>query len=1588
MDYISDSDAENTLPLLPASAVDADMVREIVEYFSEETKSRLRAEAAPTLFHHIYEIPIDTAINANTTTAFDEAIDDQEQHPTGLEAAPATETPQVPTPPATSASYRSAANRSLRKRTFASRHPYIADQADWLGICSVDSINEMFDGDDDAEKVVRALNQIYLQKKKRYPDEDRYRSKDFYVHLGMSKSMAIQGDPEAQVVPALGDLAQSQELDYDPGAQESPSQQSVQEQEEQLIPFDIFDIPPDSHTEPTIEAEYSDSDSQNDSEPSDTATSSDEEQYIRIGGKYRKLSTILRGVLPESAKRLSQFHEAKPGKRRKVTSKIQQPRKGLGVKKFGAISSQSLDLARELREAAEESIPYRLKQPLIFENSKIRRDLTIFEEPALSRSLSSLGYRLDTPDTSVMTLSSGSEAEEDIEEIMPESLGVKSKLHLKSSHYDHQLASLPQLRYSKAPKSSRVYHALQPGKQQQSAFRSRPSIQKGTSLPRPASRKRNRTGNSSFRPARQPPITDFRQPSMLHPIKHRQLSASDNIKNRNHKKKAKDGKNHVKVWPDPESNRFKRQPVVDTSIFEIESTDFRNIHREIQQETPQTFFPTKALLFGDTSNHEINTLVGLQDTKIGKTLANGQIFFRGEDTVCIQLRAKLYNLSLISRQDSQKQLGRLLLSMKKTLANPQILLDLADVLAVQTALRMLIKWLLISREKPSEGTRTQMQLLLSEFLKIQSSILRKRQMIIHSQLLYIYWLLGILDSLHDSANQDSWITDIDSYATDFWISFLQTFSASDLSVSSANPPRRLEVIEAVALVHAIFSDQKAHWWHSITAALHEVIIINGNEKGILDTLSAISCFVKPSDYSWSPLLTVLSRFDASRNSNELKYFMSLCEVMIQRLDWPMEEKLVVQLFSVFAKAKFASGEDEVSIPSAIDVVRTAADIPNHTAFQVFMSFVYKYVSLVDSTRDVKRLVSKLLSSSQYQYVRGRSYQIMFANRINFLVLLSQISDVDLSNQLANAVEQVKTSSDCFVYGRALRALQVFTEVSRAKEKPVPMKVVTILFEAVSKCTEDSDTAKIFRQLLSFVSSTFQTPDEIVLFLQMMTDLNLLIISDVHVGELLGVLILLLYQLQLCQPELKASQLSDIDNFVKGCLTFLSRLMSQDDQIEKEHSQIYDNIQMAIQIWHMSCAIIKSQHWNVMYLQKFSYLGTMASRSRYEVFFCLEYYRTGVMSTFVIEEMDRILLMRLLDASISDHAADLHERLSKNQGSIFYSPPSHGTLNSIQPRKLSPTTRQQTFLSALKRLLLGSRHTSEKARLVSAFVCVFKSQLGDSKLTAGYEDFVKKVVSCIQTLARDDVKEMNDFWFLSANLGFPNKLIQGKWENADDYGKIAILNSEFLLSLSHGTNTEQALDIWVYQKDKTIIYSLIQLYLDAIPMFEGSWIQLSQLLEYFLLKLEKFQIEIKNPKFQKFFKLLQQMAARSDRRDKLPYILYELQALTISAKILKHAYFVYDGYKDQELIKNHIIDFMNVLDCPPTNLSTHEFSTISVADIRNGISILNNPQPEHTFENYTQAYESHQAYLRSLVILIQAPEATRELNQSIDYAFLM
>ena len=76
MDYITDSDTENSLPVLPASSIDGEMLRDVVSYFSAETRARLRAETENTPFAGLFEeLPLTVHENGSQSEELRDSID-------------------------------------------------------------------------------------------------------------------------------------------------------------------------------------------------------------------------------------------------------------------------------------------------------------------------------------------------------------------------------------------------------------------------------------------------------------------------------------------------------------------------------------------------------------------------------------------------------------------------------------------------------------------------------------------------------------------------------------------------------------------------------------------------------------------------------------------------------------------------------------------------------------------------------------------------------------------------------------------------------------------------------------------------------------------------------------------------------------------------------------------------------------------------------------------------------------------------------------------------------------------------------------------------------------------------------------------------------------------------------------------------------------------------------------------------------------------------------------------------------------------------------------------------------------------------
>ncbi|KAM9926606.1 hypothetical protein OXX59_003111 [Metschnikowia pulcherrima] len=1666
MDYITDSDTENSLPVLPASSIDGEMLRDVVSYFSAETRARLRAETENTPFAGLFEeLPSITHENGSHSEELRDSIDSlqilrqnnpvepvlTESEPLQSEAPqPVASTHSAETSPAETAPAETEFRRprSLRKRTFASRHPYIADQADWLGICTVDSINEMFDGDEEISKVVRALNQLYLQKKKRYPDEDRYRSKDFYTHLGHSKSLAVQGDPEAEITADSGETIEnvdSQERNYDPEGHSSQMELSAEEDE--LIPYEDFDIPytqeetevRNSHTELSHEersqigaesirqdTSFESSETESDGEP--------EEQYIKVGGRYRKVSTILRGVLPESAKRLGILDRKAPVKRRRKITREVTPRRGLAIRKMGSSNSNTAELEKELYarsgnndELASDSSA---TNTALLSSSRPQFERPVFEgeQPSFTRDATTFSYVSDSPEPQY--ISSGSDSEV---EILPVQRGTfqnsrdsSSFLHHPTNFYQHdddndEFTEQPMLeaakfsnledqflggeveefdeidhdlarstgrpkQSSRKPTSNKPRHTMTRNSTGATETRNKAAVTRksqsrlktfsGRKVPsrrplatRPAPRARPSPfakGSSKSRKARvldklQSRLPAFRQtPGHKESVQHDPASAESTSE-----MNSESPKKHVvsnKTFQPPLNQPFRRDPLVSTSVFEVESSrKFIGPSSTSHDSVVQNFHPTRQSLLGSVTSATFNSLAGLDDISSVRGLSDGRVFFASEDSVTIPFRGKMFPLAMFSRTESKNQVTSLLTMVKTLLEAPKVLLK-ADVrLETNMALCLLIKWFLICREKPTTDMIMSLKNILANFSKLQTKEVRASQITIHAQLLYMLWVFCHIESSYKSGESAELSKVLTGYTADFFMIFFTTFTAQEFASAFADESFTGNLSEAVMLIYTIHEEKANKWWPAMVQAIDEMVPFGNGITELFDLVYLLGAIIPKRHFSWAPFLAILQKLKSAVNSSGHRHFIETCELAHQRLEWPLEEKILIHLYGVFGARKFSNFADEVCVPSSIGVVYSRADIPRGSTFENFLGLLYVYISELSSAKQVKRLISKLLASSHYRYVRGRKSQIMFANRLNLIVLLSQLSSVDFGNQLTNLITQISHSADSFVYGRSLDALQVICDGSSKKNVPIPINSIEMLFKSLTQDNVRKAVAPgLFQKLINLMGRIFRgdsSEHEAGVFglLKILKNQDLFNVPKASVIELLGTVFLAIMEVEVYITNLNEWQSALVADFQKSLMKFLS---SQMDRLPvsapNEDQSIESIVELTIQIWMLCGKISGTQHWNNMVYQKYSYLGNPISRNRFVMFFCLEYIQYSDIDGFVLQEIEKVFLTGLVSPTLSKYSVELYHSLRNNNKSVFWDKGS--SFQEISSVFALQTFRLRIVGKAFEQVVTSpSLHDNEKSATCSSFVKRLLDVYTDNRFEQGVTEMCKKMTEILLKTSKRFVSGIDEFWELSSKLGFPNKSIQNRWSEADEQGKVHLLNIEFISALVYGKDYMAAMNNWTNETNNVLIFTLFEVYYKALSVSDVYWAHISLILEYILSQLNAFRIDTSHAHFKKFLEITTYLAGISDVEENKKYILHEIKALTACTSILESAFHIFNGYKDKQDIRGIISTFVRLLYYPKIQQSTESvFSKITIDQLQSGVHNSYHPKHEHTNEEYHSA----------------------------------
>lgn len=1637
MSYVSDSDGDNSLPPLPPEWINRDQLRDVFSILSDGSKLRIRAEARGTSMEKLYDeisvngLSLELPLDSNGFPESDEAplvtnrISEQQQileHPENREGSrDQTNRPtdsihenilkssplrhQMLANVEDNASVRQVSGRSLRKRTFASRHPYIADQADWLGICTVDSINEMFNDDEDVTKVVRALNQLYLKRKKRYPDEDRYKSKNFYAHLGKSKLLALAGDSDVSNRDVIEQMSQNaEEVEYETDGKDND------DNDDQLIPYEgiMSSLPgsnvPEGYNDTTYfderdynEENYSEEEVGRDASASPESEESSEEELIKIGGRYRKLSRILRGVLPESAKRLSYFQATDPPKKPKKKIRVLEARRGLAIKKYGSTSAQSAELQRELNSFIDENHSEEEYTPN--HQRFIQQEITDFT-PIMAFEVSSSDSESDSleevfsdriqgdltpsfllskinPYVSYVDAESDSAREEDHINHMFAS-GSKHKPKGSSS----RKANSKSQPFRKSPKA----HSAEPRNLANSTHRKRiySRSSKGTlkrrKLRSPLS---HLTSHAAETPSKRPQGNhETTKQSNMYPSR-------GEVKEPRTKEKDERRKNANQITGGHALNEFRRDPIQSTTVFEVESSTHFVHDRNIRQVgNPEMYAPSKELLFGEIGEFVPKHLMPVAEFLKVSTIGDGHIFFRGEDSVIFTLVGKRYSLGLYRLEASSQLTERYFMQLRRLMLDLNLILDPSIRDEIHHSLRMIIKWILIAQKPPLDAIWKQLNHLLHDFTKLHTREVRQHQLVISCRLLFIYHIFIRIEVIRIPASEHQLVKSFDANCSDFWSVLFQSFSASEISVQFSPEAKDYLLPDSLAIIYSIFRSKKHFWWSPIIEALHDSFLVIDDKISLMNVVYILASIVPRHRYNWGCFLAVLSELKNEKASNLYHHFIDTCVLAVQRLSWPLEERAITQLYSTFAQRQFGNFSDETFVPRPLGMVHTRMDIPESSVFERFMGVLYNYVSGLSSKKDVKKLISKLVASSQYRYLIGRKYQIQFVNRINLVLLLFQVCDVDLSNHFLSLVESIANSKDMFIYGRTFDALVLYCDIAKSRDASIPFRALEVLFSSFCEYFDGLfGMPDLLKKAIQFLSSIFQYYHDATIF-KIIRAVNLTKIPDGVLIDYLSMILISSIEVLEKKNQLSHSEVDDFRYFQKSLINFLSSQMSRIQIVQSHHQErVEDSIEITIQIWMIIASITNSQHWNIMMLQKYPYIGNLQLREQFVLFMCEEYMKSGPITESIIGEIDMILLNGLTSLSVSRYAFPLYLRLQRTVGSVFCF--KKGLILGITTISQLKTLRQQILNLVIQNVCsLATLSKNIKISYLRHIINYLQHEYTRNYSVTVYVDFCKQIVELMQRAGKSLLRNLDEFWEFSVQLGFCNRKMQVAWSQSTEIDRLQMLNNELLDALQYNKELKPALDKWISMSDMSAVYSLVQIYISAVLIHESHWAHLSILLGYIHLKLEDFTVKVQEYAFKKFLKMLIDIAAISTGKVNSNTAIFQLNALSTCLKILRHAFYIYSGYKDQSDIVSFCVDFMEYKFIDSLIGSGFElsslFTNLTFGMLRNSSHSSYTPKSQHTPEEHSKLCTELDDEIKMLRTIVGSE--INETNAPLDFNF--
>ncbi|CUM55713.1 uncharacterized protein AC631_05003 [Debaryomyces fabryi] len=1659
-DYIPDSEDEEDLLLLPG-VISHLKVAQTLQSMPEPTRQVISSELRRTRFFELVpEMTPESLREAYTFTVND--LGDSRQHSTTGDRSTHTEeegdgirhnSDQIDNGDLgkirhdldrddiemlQESSINQSSRRGLRKRNFASTHPYIADQAHWLGLSSINSLNELYHETPDLDAIVRLLNQIYLKKKSRYSSDEKYKAKNFYAFLGKRpgfikdqelSSQFTEDSSQPSFPKETNNRTESNENNISNDSDLGESDSSIlflNRKNHSIIVDDEDEEPADAHVLMD--------------DPLSTDESEDSDIMVRVGGKFRKERNVLRGTLPESAKRLDLYRSKKSKIDRKKRNNNNY-RKGLAIKKSNVSNNRDNILENELMSFVDDNDYYEEPpafyhnfEPLEYQNDLLLMDtdnadsdesINVFSDISESSNTgiyddyNSKSFEGDIDNTDFQKIQNG--VNEDLRTDYYGGVHLLSKYDDDSDSVIEDNRVDPQFVYPSITRNHKVT-----GNKRKTNKKSRNAAQtldkwNPTAVTGNAKRQMSNGSGTGIRKQklnkRQTKIVGLSSKGFdkvsFGKLRKKRIGSSDKEMN-NKKKGYSKVANVIDTSMNPKKSQkdmlitdyyFLRTPNISTTIFEAESTNRFVKTKDTRFSYNQRGILPSHLQYAEKSDKlyedEISNTIIFDDIDMNKihSLKFGVCPICNTDSSVIILMGEKYSFTLIDKTDSNVRSEMLLLQLAKLLNDLKIYSNEDLNKEIQQSLKGIIKWFLILQENPSENAWTYLLHILDDMSKVKKkdNISSKLSFFPYFLLLYYIFIQVSQRDILDKQTIELRYTDYNRYCVKYWTLYFQFTDIDSLT----NDELLLLNFQSLHFMYLLFQNNDEIWWPVINKALNRLISLRLAPMGIFDMLYYIASLIPPSRCNWSSFYIIYNAHKSDDNSDFHNRFIETIYSLNEKYSWTFEEKLITTIYSTITARKFSNFDDEKTGPELIDILITRDSIPNTSFFEKFMHLLYCYVSSLPYGGNKKRLISKLFTSSHYHYQKGSRSFAMFVNRFNFILLLSQLSDVDLRNQVLDLVQQVKSSNDIKMYNITNEGLQTYSNIAASKSKSLPVDSYQIMVETmIDLYTSLPGIQRIWEQLLiniekyflPDINSTFAFNNHFNFFalvrrleFNKFTDL-----ISVSLVKLLLKAVTNIIKAEQFNISEKNSELIYIvqEKYFSFLHTHMGRFPFLNQLTEDRTTEI---IEESIRVWIRCNSLLKEVNWNVLVLQKYPYIGNSYLRERFVLFF----YNELLLFTSLSNHIDSIILALLKSLALfftSPYLALIINLLMKSHHRLFIFKKEH------VPEQLT------SFQMLNYKLLIASNiifNLAEDDILSKATKIIYLEELIKSLNeeynkyfeSTSYVEYCRKLVETVQKYCAEFIQSIDEYGSLSRKLGIKHlESNEYRWHILPLKEKLTCLNNEISSAVFFQKDARSILDEYITLESFDLVYHLISIYMKSVTNFQqDKWIFISQLMEYIYSKLLDYKILISDKLYKNFLRLLVDLGSlrrKVEGRFHL-YEVYQNKSFIAAFAIFRETYYLYDGYKDRAQIKSTINDFVDMYDDSNTDNYITDlsipFSSYVLFDIQQpgseigGSTVQNTPQ-----DNLNKLKESSDHGYNQLLKIIRPTLSSEFLSTSLPF----